>query len=96
MSEDLKLRILQALHEPETIDVELLAHEIAASEDAQAYLLQFIETISAISPASEPAARAEALLEHGLAIAADQMEAEQADSAATQGSMAAEDPKRRT
>jgi len=91
MSEELELRILQAVHEPDTVDLELLAHEIAGSDDAQAYLIRLIDTISTLSPASQPAARAGELLEHALVIAADQLEGGQ-QAARTQ----TEESKRRT
>ena len=75
---DLQERLLRACHEPDAadLDVENLAHEIARSDDAQAYLVQLVATLTAISPAHAAADRAEALLEHGLAIAAEHDETE--------------------
>lgn len=63
-------RILQAIHEPGA-DLETLAHEVGGSDHAQAYLVELVSTYSAISTASPAAARASALLEHGLAVAAE-------------------------
>lgn len=68
--ESLEDRILRASHEPGA-DLELLAHEVGASTDAQAYLVELVETLAAISPTSAAAERAAALLEAGLAVAAE-------------------------
>jgi hypothetical protein len=67
---DLEDRLFLAVNEPDS-DLELLAHEVAASEDAQAYLMGLISTLRALSPDDEVADRAAALLEHGIAIEAE-------------------------
>jgi hypothetical protein len=69
--ETLEERLLQAVHEVDA-DVELLAHEVAASDEAQSYLVEVIATLSALSPTNRAAERAAALLEQAMAIAGDQ------------------------
>ena len=68
--EPLDERVLRAIHEPDS-DVELLAHEIAASDEAQSYLMEVISTLSALSPSNKAAQRASALLEQSMAIAGE-------------------------
>ena len=70
LTDDLEDRLLRAVHDQDA-DLEELAHVVAASDGAQAYLVELVETLTAISAASPPAARAAALLEHGLAIVAE-------------------------
>ena len=67
---ELEQRLLEAVH-AQGADLELLAHDVASSEDAQAYLVELVATLSAVSPSNRAAERAAALLEHGLAIAAE-------------------------
>jgi len=66
---DLETQLCAAVHDPDA-DVERIAHLIAGSDRAQVYLVELVGTIAAIAPASPAIERAEALLEHGLAIAA--------------------------
>lgn len=73
--DDLEARLLAAVTGDASADLELVAHEVATSDDAQTYLVALVGTLGALSGASEPAARAQALLEHGLAIAAEHAEA---------------------
>lgn len=68
--EDLETELCAAVHDPDA-DVERLAHLVAADDHAQVYLVELVGTLAAIAPRSPAIARAEALLEHGLAIAAD-------------------------
>jgi hypothetical protein len=68
--EDLKLRLLRAVHEPDA-EAELLAHEVAASEQAQVYLVELASTLSLLSPANPAIARASSLLEYAMAIVAE-------------------------
>ena len=71
---DLETQLCAAVHDADA-DVELLAHLVAGSDRAQAYLVELLRTISAIAPTSPAIGRAEALLEHGLAVAAHHGEA---------------------
>ena len=88
---DLEQRLLEAVHEPGS-DLELLAHEVASSEQAQVYLDERVATLSAHSPRNRAAERAATLLEHALAIAAElgltssaELEAAAQTSTATRG-----------
>lgn len=80
--ENLEERLLRAVHEPDT-DLELLAHEVAASEEAQVYLVELASTLSALSPANPAIERASALLEHAMAIVAEHALARSAEAGAT-------------
>lgn len=91
-SETLEERLLRAVHEPDA-DLELLAHEVAASEEAQVYLVELAGTLSALSPANPAIERASALLEHAMAIIAEHELASSAEvSAAVRTSTTARDP----
>jgi hypothetical protein len=70
VTDELEDRLLRAVHDGAG-DLESLAHEVAASDEAQAYLVALVQTLTALSSTSPPAARAVALLEHGLAVAAE-------------------------
>ncbi len=65
---DLETQLCAAVHDPDA-DVEQLAHAVASSDRAQVYLVELMRTLGAIAPTSPAIGRAEALLEHGLAVA---------------------------
>jgi hypothetical protein len=81
LTDDLEDRLLRAVHD-EDGDFEELAHVVAASDGAQAYLVELVQTLTSISATSPPAARAAALLEHGLAIVAEHSADEHAEQSA--------------
>lgn len=66
---DLETQLCAAVHDPDA-DVEALAHLVAGDDRAQVYLVELLGTLHAIAPTSPAIGRAEALLEHGLAVAA--------------------------
>jgi hypothetical protein len=89
--EELEARLLAAVTGGEG-DLELVAHEIAGSDHAQQYLVALVGTLGSMSADSAAAARAMALLEHGMAIAGERAEAHaseaEAGAAATSSSTA--------
>ena len=90
--ESLSERLLRAVHEPDT-DLEPLAHEVAASEEAQVYLVELASTLSALSPVNPAIERASALLEYAMAIVAEHELASSAEVSATaRTSTTARDP----
>jgi hypothetical protein len=87
LTDELEDRLLRAVHDQDG-DLEELAHIVAASDGAQAYLVELVETLTTLSAASPPAMRAAALLEHGLAIVAEHGADAHAESSAAAASHA--------
>lgn len=81
--DELEARLLAAVTGEEGADIELVAHEVAGSDHAQQYLVALASTLGSISGSSATAARAAALLEHGLAIAAEHAESAGASTSAS-------------
>lgn len=70
-SETLQERLLRIVHEPASDDAEQVAHEVAASDEGQVYLVELVATLTALSPTNPAARRAEELLEQSMAIAGE-------------------------
>ena len=90
LTDELEDRLLRAVHDQEG-DLEELAHIVAASDAAQAYLVELVETLAALSSSSPPAARAAALLEQRLAIVAEHGAGAQAEESAAAAATASSD-----